>query len=491
MNFLKNKIENYRLKHEKKRRAMEAYYNKLLKASLIVSVVPIIVLIILVLYNRLSFIEGLASCIAVFFSSMFFAKPYLDDLSALTVYVDGLAIGKISQAPNLSFLNNVEQLSNSVLNLQKRWRERTFELESALAEARILFDTIPDILLMVDKNLNVVRANNAAINVFRRSIAVMNLNDISEGNNLVNFTNNVLEGATGENIEITLKTHHNFEDFLVMAERFPFQSSAGIAAVVIMHNITEEKRRKQLLKDFVANASHEIRTPLTSVMGFLENLVTLDEEEKDVNIRRKTRKKFFAIMKDQTNRMSKLVNDLLSLSKAEMNDTLTSYESVDIESVVRDSFARLEHTTKEKNIKIKFKEFKNFPMILGVYDELYQVFTNIISNAIKYGKENSKIEISKIVVSDFTRSVQMPKDCSELLLISIKDEGEGISEEHLPRITERFYRVDKVRAKKVGGTGLGLAITKHILYKHKGDLVIESKLGVGSTFTVRLPVAKE
>lgn len=490
MSFLKDKINKYKAIDEQKRRSMEAYYNKILKASLIVSVVPIIVLVILVLYGRLSFIEGLASCIAVFFSSMFFAKPYLDDLSALTVYVDGLVVGKNSQAPNLSFLNNVEQLSKSVLNLQKRWEEKTFELESALAEARILFDTIPDILLMVDKNLNVIRGNNAAINVFRRSIAVMNLNDITE-DNLVNFINNVLEGGTSENIEITLKTHHNVEDFLVMAERFPFQSNTGIAAVVIMHNITEEKRRKQLLKDFVANASHEIRTPLTSVMGFLENLVTLDEEEQDVNIRRKTRKKFFTIMRDQTNRMSKLVNDLLSLSKAEMNDTLTSYEAVQIENVVREVVNRLEHLAREKNIKIKIKDFKDIPVILGIYDELSQVFTNILSNAIKYGKENSKIEISKVLVSDFTRSVQMPKDCSRLLLISIKDEGEGISEEHLPRITERFYRVDKVRAHKVGGTGLGLAITKHILYKHKGDLVIESKLGVGSTFTARLPISDQ
>jgi two-component system phosphate regulon sensor histidine kinase PhoR len=162
---------------------------------------------------------------------------------------------------------------------------------------------------------------------------------------------------------------------------------------------------------------------------------------------------------------------------------------VNVAGIIKEVSGRLMHTAEEKDIKIKIKDLKNLPVVKGDYDELSQVFTNLISNAIKYGKNGSNIEVTKVITTEFSRSVQMPKDCNKLLLVSVKDQGEGISEEHLPRITERFYRVDKLRSRKVGGTGLGLAITKHILYRHMGDLVVESKLGVGSTFTVRLPVA--
>jgi two-component system phosphate regulon sensor histidine kinase PhoR len=489
MYFLKNKIEEFKRAREIKRRSMEAYYDKLIRASLIVSIVPIMGILLLFVYDRLTFLEGVFSGILVFVSSMFFAKPYLDDLSSLTAYVDDLTIGKNPKAPHLSFINNVEQLSKSVLNLQQRWGEKAIELESALAESSILFDTIPDVLLMVDNDLNILRANNAAINSFRRGIVVKNLKDMTDDQMLMNCIDNVMQSGHGEAVEITLKTNNKLQDFLVMVEKFPVRSIAGIAAVIIMHDITEEKRRKQLLKDFVANASHEIRTPLTSVMGFLENLKTLDEEENDIKVRRKTRKKFFDIMTDQTNRMSKLLNDLLSLSKAEMNDSSSPSEKVNVAGIIKEVSGRLMHTAEEKDIKIKIKDLKNLPVVKGDYDELSQVFTNLISNAIKYGKNGSNIEVTKVITTEFSRSVQMPKDCNKLLLVSVKDQGEGISEEHLPRITERFYRVDKLRSRKVGGTGLGLAITKHILYRHMGDLVVESKLGVGSTFTVRLPVA--
>ncbi|MDA0782171.1 MAG: ATP-binding protein [Rickettsiales bacterium] len=488
MNLLKSKIATLKKVHEKKRRVMEAYYDKLLKASLIISIVPNMGICLLVLYNRLSLLEGILSGILVFLSSMLFAKPYLDDLSSLTAYVDDLTVGRITKPPQLSFINNVEQLSKSVLNLQRKWGEKAIELEAALAESSILFDTIPDVLLMIDKDLNILRANNAAINSFRRGVIVTNLKDMTEDECLIKCVGEVLKRGYGDTVEITMKSNNKAHDFLVMVEKFPVQSIAGISAVIIMHDITEEKRRKQLLKDFVANASHEIRTPLTSVMGFLENLKTLDEEEDNVEIRRKTRKKFFEIMTEQTNRMAKLLNDLLSLSKAEMNAGDSLSEPVNVESVVREVVNRLKHLADEKKIKIKIDNLQDSPIVLGSYDELSQVFTNIVSNAIKYGKDKSKIEISKIIATDFSRSFQMPKNCKKLLLISVKDEGEGISEQHLPRITERFYRVDKLRSRKVGGTGLGLAITKHILYRHCGDLVVESKLGVGSTFTVRLPV---
>jgi two-component system phosphate regulon sensor histidine kinase PhoR len=444
----------------------------------------------MILYERLTILEGLACAVAVIVGSTFFAKPYFDDLSSLTKYVENLAVGYKSEAPALSFLSNVNTLSQSVKNLHNSWGHRTIELEAALAESRILFDTIPDILIMLDKNLSIVRANNTAMTIFNKSLVGKKFKSLNPTAEFLDAVKSVLSGTIETSLETNFRINNVTQEYLVIVKKFPVRSVAGISIIIIMHDITETKLRKQMMKDFVANASHEIRTPLTSVMGFIENLIALEEENGDKAANKKTRTKFLEIISDQTERMSKLVNDLLSLSKVEMNESTAPTEIVSPSDVIKDVVKRLKHSAEEKEMKIVFKDMKNIPDIVGDYSELTQVFTNLISNAIKYGYPKTDIEITANVVTEFSNSEYLPKGCEKLLLISVKDEGEGISEENLPRITERFYRVDKVRSRKVGGTGLGLSIAKHIIYRHRGDIVIESKLGKGSTFTVRLPVPK-
>jgi two-component system phosphate regulon sensor histidine kinase PhoR len=491
MTSLRKILRNFKKKQRFNRRLKQVYYKKLLKASLLLTIVPIMVISILVVYARLSFIEGIVGAIFVFFGSTFFAKPYLDDLSSLTKYVEHLVIGQKSEAPPLSFLGNINELSQSVKDLNTSWGNRTIELEAALAESSILFDTIPDILLMLDKDLNIVRANNAATRIFSRSLVNQPLKSLHPEAGFLNTVKSVLKSdKQTASMEASFRVHNIMQDYLVMIEKFPVQSIAGVALVIVMHDVTEEKSRKQMMKDFVANASHEIRTPLTSVMGFIENLQAMEEESGSSAGNKKIRRQFLAIMAEQTERMSNLTNDLLSLSKAEINERTFPTDFVNLEEILKGVQRRLTHLSKEKGMKITLKNAKNLPEIIGDYNELTQVFTNIISNAIKYGYEKTIIEVNVKITTEFHKSGHMPKSCKSLLLISVKDEGEGIADEHLPRITERFYRVDKVRSRKVGGTGLGLAITKHILFRHGGDMVIESELGKGSVFTVRLPVLK-
>lgn len=483
---LKKFFENYQHNHRVKQRIAEIYYRKLFKASLLISTVPVIVIAIMVIYERLTPMEGFFGAIAVLFGSTFFAKPYFDDLSSLTTYVELLALNKKAKTPPLSFLGNVEELSQAVKNLHDSWGKRKLELEEAVAESSILFDTIPDVLMMLDANSMIIRANNAAISVLGKNIVGKELQSVIREKEIKNAVEAVLSTGKEYSAEISITIQNNSYHYLVMLEKFPVESSSGIAVVLIMHDITESTRRKQMMKDFVANASHEIRTPLTSVMGFIENLQSMDDSPAD----KKARKKFLGIMSEQTERMSNLINELLSLSKVEMNESTLPSGNADIAKLLANIKRRLSFLASQKDMDIKIIHNDDVPDIIGDEDELTQVFTNLVSNAIKYGTPKTKVEIICSLTEDFHPSEYMPKDCKKLLLVAVKDYGEGIAEEHIPRLTERFYRVDKVRSRKIGGTGLGLAIAKHILRRHRGDLLIESRLGEGSVFTARLPVVE-
>lgn len=472
--FTKKLIETYR-KHTSE--MAKLYYRKLLKASMLISIVPIIVIAILVVYEKLTLLEGLSIVGGVIFGSIFFAKPYMDDLHSLNTYVDHLALDLSPETPPLSFLGNVNELSDSVNNLHKSWEERRSKIEAALAESRILFDTIPDILMMVDSELNIVRANNAAISVFGKQLVHKKITDITPDANLIDSINKSISDGAEQKLEISSKAGNVTLDYLVMIEKFPASSMGNVSAVIIMHDITESKLHKQMLKDFVANASHEIRTPLTSVMGFLENIQDMEHDD-DENTK-KHRQTFISIMHDQTERMSKLVEDLLSLSKVEMSEKTVPEGIVDINKIISSTKNRLKFLAEEKNIKVAFSKTNNLPQVKGDASELMQVFTNILSNAIKYSPANTQVTIK-------TTLEHRAETQEDLIVTEIKDDGEGIDKKHLPRITERFYRVDKMRSRKIGGTGLGLAITKHIINRHRGELKIESTIGEGSVFTVYL-----
>lgn len=478
-------LDNYARQQRIRSRIAQTYYRKLVKASLLISIVPIMVICILVVYARLSFFEGLSGIICVFFGSTFFAKPYLDDLSSLTHYVKQLSLDKKADAPPLGFLSNVDELSKAVKNLHTSWGKRKLDLEVAVAESTILFDTIPDILIMADDDLKIIRANHAALTSFGNHLPGKKLKSIISDPMVFETIEKVKATNEGQNLEATVKTHNLTHDYLVMIERFPVKSITGISFVMILHDVTEARRRKQMIKDFVANASHEIRTPLTSVVGFIENLRSMDEDDADTIA---TRKKFLDIMADQTERMSSLINDLLSLSKVEMNENTIPTEKVNIVDILQSVVRRLQFLASQKNMKIILKIAKKLPDVTGDENELTQVFTNLVSNAIKYGYENTVIDVIADETEHFDKKGFLPQGCQNILAISVTDKGEGISEENIPRITERFYRVDKTRSRKIGGTGLGLAITKHIINRHRGDMIIESKVGEGSKFTVRLPI---
>jgi two-component system phosphate regulon sensor histidine kinase PhoR len=248
-----------------------------------------------------------------------------------------------------------------------------------------------------------------------------------------------------------------------------------------MTDITQQKRIQHMRADFVANASHEIRTPLASIIGFIE---TLRGPAKDDAV---AREEFLKVMADQAERMSKLVNDLLSLSKIEMNALAIPANRVDLLRIIRAEKQHFEWSCKQKSVTIRLKLNDNLPPTKGEDEELGQVIRNLLGNAIKYTNPDTEVVISARLTSELPNDNYF-RNFSRAICFSVQDQGEGIPKEHIPRLTERFYRVDSARTRKVGGTGLGLAIVKHVLNRHHGAMTIDSEVGIGSTFSVYLPV---
>jgi two-component system phosphate regulon sensor histidine kinase PhoR len=229
--------------------------------------------------------------------------------------------------------------------------------------------------------------------------------------------------------------------------------------------------------DFIANASHELRTPLASLRGFIE---TLQGTAKDDPC---ARERFLPIMAEQASRMTRLIDALLSLSRLEMNAHVAPSDLVDLNDVLNHSKDTLDPLAREMGFRFEVARFPRPAVVRGDRDELVQVLQNLVQNAFKYGERGGQVRIDAKHIPSLGRQ-------SGRYAIAIVDNGPGVAPEHLPRLTERFYRVDVASSREKGGTGLGLAIVKHILNRHRGELAIASKPGKGSTFTVMLNQAR-
>ena len=239
--------------------------------------------------------------------------------------------------------------------------------------------------------------------------------------------------------------------------------------------------------DFIANASHELRTPLSSLIGFIETLQGPARDDPQA------REQFLKLMHEQAQRMARLVRDLLSLSIIETSEHKPPAGQVDLPALLQTVIDILQLQARAKNMTVKLTvEDGPLPPAAGDADQLAQLFQNLIDNAIKYGAANSEVTVRIWPASIAGPDGAPPSDLAipqAALAVAIADKGEGIAAEHLPRLTERFYRVDTARSRAVGGTGLGLAIVKHILARHRGRLQVESQPGQGSRFTIYLPSA--
>jgi two-component system phosphate regulon sensor histidine kinase PhoR len=254
-------------------------------------------------------------------------------------------------------------------------------------------------------------------------------------------------------------------------------TAEGSAVLLVLRDVTQAHRIEQMRADFVANASHELRTPLASVLGFIETLQGPAKNDAPA------RDRFLEIMRSQATRMSRLIDDLLSLSRIELNAHVRPETRVDIGAIVAHTVDTLAPLARERGVELRIQRSEEALEVFGDRDELIRVFENLVENGIKYGASGGRVDVS---LERLRRGTGKPGEA----VVAIRDYGPGIAAEHLPRLTERFYRVDVSQSRDKGGTGLGLAIVKHIVARHRGRLLIDSRPGEGATFTIRIDIAE-
>jgi two-component system phosphate regulon sensor histidine kinase PhoR len=253
------------------------------------------------------------------------------------------------------------------------------------------------------------------------------------------------------------------------------QTDLGSGVLVCFEDVTHLEKASQMRRDFVANVSHELRTPLTALMGFIETLQ--GPAKGDIA----ATERFLGIMAGEAARMERLVQDLLSLSRVEADERVRPTQQLDLGALVQSVVHSIRPLAEEAQVRIAVTLPEEKVVSPADDDQIRQVVTNLIENGIKYGGGDKTVHVT-LRPQEHAPSLRGPG-----AVIEVRDEGPGIDAIHIPRLTERFYRVDSHRSREMGGTGLGLAIVKHIIGRHRGRLQIESDPGRGSTFAVILP----
>lgn len=262
--------------------------------------------------------------------------------------------------------------------------------------------------------------------------------------------------------------------FRVNAVRLRDTTGSFLGSILVFHNITDIKRFESMRSDFVANVSHELRTPLTAIRGYIETLLQTPPADPGDS------RQFLEIIDRHSDRLNRLTEDLLTLSDLESGKIQLSLQPLDAGQLIQRVLEVFWDQAAKKKVKLTHAIAPGLPMLLGDLDRLQQLFINLVDNAIKYTPANGEVSLT-------ATQVAIQNGGAAQIEIAVRDTGPGIPEKDLPRLTERFYRVDKARSRDLGGTGLGLAIVKHIVQAHKGELTIESVLKKGTTVRVRLP----
>jgi two-component system, OmpR family, phosphate regulon sensor histidine kinase PhoR len=360
-----------------------------------------------------------------------------------------------------------------------RWaRETEAELkarDTALESARSVLVALPEPLILLDASRRVLRANQAAAALLGEHMEGRDLAGALRHPAVLSATDQVLKGEPARVVEFDLTSPVERHLSAHLARLSP--EAEGATAVLVLHDLTEMKRAEHLRADFVANASHELKTPLATLVGFIETLRGPAHDDSGA------RERFLGIMAEQGARMSRLVEDLLSLSRIEMNEHRAPTEAIRVEHVLRQAAEPLEPRAQLRQMRFAFDLPTDLPPVMGDGDELVQVFQNLFDNALKYGDEKTAIEVVARMSSKAFPGGRTG------VAVAVRDHGQGIARDHIPRLTERFYRVDAARSRALGGTGLGLAIVKHIVSHHRGTFEIDSEPGQGSVFTVHLPAS--
>lgn len=400
------------------------------------------------------------------------ARSIVRPLENLKTGAERLAEGDLSQPLPVSDIREIGALAESMNRMAAALDEKIRHIVNQGNEREAILSSMAEGVLAVDSSECLLRINEAAAKLLGIDAAKSQgrmMQEAVRNHELQSLLSRVL--STQQNLEEEIVLHSERGERIVHAQGAVLRDARGtIGAVAILHEVTQLKKLEKVRRDFVANVSHELRTPVTSIKGFVETLLdgAMDNPEE--------LKRFLTIVASQTDRLNAIIEDLLTLSRIEQDQEKAeiSLERAPVRSVLETAIEVCRMKAAEKNIRLEMTCEPDLTASMNA-PLLEQAVINLIDNAIKYSSPDQAIQLSA-------------EQSGNEVVIRVRDEGCGIGREHLPRIFERFYRVDKARSRKLGGTGLGLAIVKHIAQTHGGRATVESLLGKGSTFSIHLPL---
>jgi two-component system, OmpR family, phosphate regulon sensor histidine kinase PhoR len=347
------------------------------------------------------------------------------------------------------------------------------KLQFSESPIETIISGLPDAVIVLDREARVVAWNPAAQKSAPGLARDMPLSLALRSPDIIEAIRRAAVSGKPERVEVyeRVPVDHWTEAHVVPIVLSGEKSASRDVILLTLHDLTASRRIEEMRADFVANVSHELRTPLASLSGFIETLQGPARDDHEAQVR------FLAIMKEQATRMARLIDDLLSLSSIELKESIKPEHEVELVAIVRQVVDGLSPLAHERDVTLALNGPAGPVVVLGDRDELIRVFENLVENALKYGAVGKRVEVNFVL------------DDKANVAVSVRDHGPGIDPIHLPRLTERFYRVDIMDSRAKGGTGLGLSLVKHILNRHEGRLMINSTLGQGATFTVLLPLA--
>ena len=414
---------------------------------------------------------GLLVAVAVSILSYFIVHNIRAPIKALRLNAARIASGDLDTTLPIPDKGVVHDLALSLNNMAEQLKKRLEQLYVEKKKRDVIFTSMTEGVIALDLSGNILDVNRSAIEMLKLPANSKGLSfyTLIDNEDLLNIVEIIIKNKEVVEKEITL---HILKERHIRICGTVLSSKGNIfGAVIVFHDLTQVKKLENFRHDFIADVSHEIKTPLTAIRGAVETLAegAIQEPENAA--------KFMRIITKHSDRLNSLVHDILSLSRLEIKTEAKErdFATLRISSIINTACEICQERADNKEVKFKVTLDDKDYQIEGDCQLLEQALINLIENAIKYSESKESIEINAHRKEDN-------------ILIEVKDYGTGIAEKHLPRLFERFYRVDKARSRKLGGTGLGLAIVKHIAQLHKGSISVESELGQGSTFTLRLPV---
>jgi two-component system, OmpR family, phosphate regulon sensor histidine kinase PhoR len=401
---------------------------------------------------------GVILAAAVFSARL--SQVLLKPIESLRDVTSRVANGDLYRRAKLISQDEIGDLGKAFNNMADKLQNSLREVTERQTRLEAILKSMDSGVIAIDKNYRVIIINPYAKAIFgiNKDIIGQNLMDIIRNFELENIFKKNSEEYT--EIKLIWPKERN----LRIRTADIVNDNELIGTVAVVQDISDIKRLENIRSQFVANVSHELKTPLTSIKGFAETLKIVEDPEK--------RDKFLDIINDEAERLTRLINDILTLSSIEQHRDVKN-EAIDVSEVVQDVCYLMKKSADNKNIKLQ-TVIKRDVKLMGDRDHFMQMLINLVDNAIKYSEDNDQVTIGTDIIDDNQ-------------LIWVEDTGVGMSKEHLGRIFERFYRIDKARSRAQGGTGLGLAIVKHIVLGLGGNIDVASELGRGTKFTVTIP----